>query len=109
MVFTSDEEARVREIAQQVVYEHLGKMYSKPPENDFIYTSKEFRGGNKELMEAEINEWLTLVQPLEDPKVVVEKDPTSNFALIKTITVKIRKPVTTGSQTPDAESPQKTG
>jgi hypothetical protein len=59
-------------------------------------------------MEAEINEWLDLVKPLDEPKMVVEKDPLSTMALIKTITVKVRKGQTgqtgTTSATPSEDN-----
>ena len=98
MVFTSDEESEVRRISKEVVLGVLAEAaIGRVPfsfsstKDDYIYITKEFRGANKDLMEAEINEWLDLVKPLDEPKMVVEKDPLSAMALIKTITVKVRK------------------
>lgn len=94
-IFTPEQEQRIREI---VVASMLGM--ASPTTNDFIFITKEFRGANADLMEMEINEWLASLEVLDKPDVKVEKDPLSNMGLIKTLTVKTRKP-TTGTASAD--------
>jgi hypothetical protein len=113
LIFSKDEEAEIRRISKEVVLGVLaeaaiGRVESASfsgNKDDYIYITKEFRGANKDLMEAEINEWLDLVKPLDEPKMVVEKDPLSAMALIKTITAKVRKGQTgTTSATPSEDN-----
>lgn len=108
MVFTSDEMAEVRRISEQVLMEHIGRMFldRQKDENNLIVISKEFRGSNAEQMELDINDWLKSTGTQEIHKIDSIKDPLSSMGVIKTVFARVKRGTTLGASA-DAANPPK--